>query len=57
MKRSLLLSRLFSWSFDRHYLKEHNADYEVCNDWACRLLWAIENILWWGGRGEEGMNE
>jgi len=40
MRNDLLLSKLFSFAFDRHIANCHNADYEA---------WFVEKWLWYGG--------
>jgi len=52
LARSLFLSRLFGWAFQRHIDKRHFADYEACPHLFCRSMWTVENWLWYGGRGE-----
>jgi len=49
MRNNLLLSKLFSFAFDRHIANCHNADYEVCRHWLCRVAWFVEKWLWYGG--------
>ena len=48
----LLLSTLFSWAWFRHldgYETHNGGDYEVCDNWICRIAWTLENWLWYGG--------
>jgi hypothetical protein len=52
LNNSVLLSRIFSAAFERHQQNRHNADYEVCTHWLCRLAWCVENWLWYGGEAE-----
>ena len=50
LKSSILLSIIFTSACDWHY--EHcrpSGDYEVCRYLRCRLAWALENWLWYGG--------
>ncbi len=47
----LLLSTLFSWAWFRHLeIESHDAQYEVCDKLVCRIAWALENWLWYGGK-------
>ena len=41
-----LTDRFFLFAFNRHINDLHNADYEVCRDWLCRLAWWLEWWLW-----------
>ena len=50
LNHNVFLSRIFSFAFHRHCQASHNADYEVCRHWLCRVAWALENLLWYGGR-------
>jgi len=50
LQKSSFLSGIFSAAFDRHQQQRHNADYEVCRAWLCRLFWWLENWLWYGGK-------
>lgn len=50
MKNSLALSRLFSWAWCRHLenINDHNSgEYEVCSNLVCRVVFGIENWLWY----------
>ncbi len=52
MKRFEIESTFFHWAYFRH-INNHdrnNADYEVCRNLICRLAWALENWLWYGGK-------
>ena len=48
MRRSLLLSRIFSAVFE-HHCTYHYSDYDVCSHWLCRIAWFAERWLWYGG--------
>ena len=50
LKHSVFLSKVFSFAFKRHCQGHHNASYDVCRDWLCRLAWFAENLLWYGGQ-------
>src|SRR3990167_1785194 len=43
----ITMHRLFDFSFTQHYTSQHgshphNADYEVCRNWLCRMAWILE---------------
>ena len=48
---------LFAWAFNRHCgwvdrcarqdpERIHNAEYEACPDWICRVCWLLEKLTW-----------
>jgi len=38
--------RDFIWRiYQRHCVTLHNADFEVCADWRCRLAYALERLI------------
>ena len=45
----LASARFFSWVFERHITHAHNASYDVCPHWLCRIAWFAERWLWYGG--------
>jgi len=42
-------SGLFSWAWLRHLKLHNHAEYEVCDRFICRIVWGMENWLWYGG--------
>jgi len=49
LNNSVFLSRVFSFTFNRHCQGRHNADYDVCRHWACRVVFWLEKWVWYGG--------
>jgi len=45
------LAWFFCWVFDRHIARQHNASYDVCPHWLCRLAYRLEKRLWYGEKG------
>ncbi len=44
-----MIRSFIAWSFTRHVVRLHGADYEVCGNWICRFAYWLERTLWPGG--------
>ena len=50
LNNSVFLSKAFSYPFNRHCERLHNASYDVCHHWLCRIAFFVEKWLWYGGK-------
>ena len=49
LNNNVFLSRVFSAVNDYHSRKRHNASYDVCRHWLCRVAFWLEKWVWYGG--------